>query len=187
MDLPDVARSVGHLTRISGQPRNYMCEAGADIEEDSDEQQFAVLLPVWQPPHGAVTQIESEGQVEQPRSEKPAEIVRQWNAKIGTAIMPYPSFRNCGFGPVHHQIPLCHHKGCNNRQRNDVHRSIESLVSTIEQDRGDNPREIACAEPQGSNDNWNASDVREVSADFKMVASKGEARRDAHILCGERD
>src|SRR5262245_7230541 len=101
--------------------------------------------------------------------------------------MPYPSFGNCRCGWIHHQIPLCHHKSRNDRQRNKVQRSIESLVGAVEQDRGHDPREITRAEPQRSNDNWNASDVRETATDFKMIMSEGEACRSTHILHGERD
>jgi hypothetical protein len=43
-----------------------------------------------------VTQIKGEGLVKQPRSEKPTEIIRQGNAKIGAAIMPYPSWKGRG-------------------------------------------------------------------------------------------
>lgn len=72
VDLPDVARSVGHLTRLSRQPRDYMREPGAELKENSDQPQFAALLRVVQPLDRAATQIERKSLIEQPRSEKPA-------------------------------------------------------------------------------------------------------------------
>src|SRR5260370_41720368 len=97
-----------------------MCEAWADIKEDSDQLQLAASLRGLRTLRDPPTQIKGKSLKEKPRGEKPAEIVRQRNPKISAAVMPYPDFGYRRFGPIHHQIPLCHHKCGDDRQGNEV-------------------------------------------------------------------
>src|SRR6266481_6441450 len=164
-----------------------MCEACADVKEDGDQLQLTVLLRGLRTLRDPPTQIKSKSQKEKPRGDKPAEIVRQRNAKISAAVMPHPDFGYRRFGPVHHQVPLRHHKSRDDGQGYDVEEPIKAPVATIKQDGGDHPRKVAGSEPQRSDDNRNPSDVWEIRVDFKMVMPEGESRGHADIFDSESD
>src|SRR5215813_9253545 len=78
-------------------------------------------------------EIKGERLKDQPRGQKPTEIVRERDAEIGAAIMPYPDFGDRRFGPVHDQVPLRHYKCRDDRQGDDVAWPIETPVGTIKQ------------------------------------------------------
>src|SRR5262245_44148766 len=110
-----------------------MCEAEADVKKDCDQLKLAPLRRAQQGRCNPPAQIEGKSLKEKPRGQKPAHIVRQRNTKIGTTFVPYPDFGYCRFGPVHHYIPLRHHKSRDDRQGDSVQWSIESSIGAIEQ------------------------------------------------------
>src|SRR5262252_1814415 len=164
-----------------------MREAWAYVKEDGDQPQRAALLrgsrTLCDPP----PQIKSKSQKDKPRGDEPTEIVRQRNAKIGAALMPYPYFCYRRLGPVHHQIPLRHHKCGDKRQGDEVWYSIQPSIGAIEQRRGDNPRKVAGAEPQWSDDDRDASNVWKIGVDLEMIVPEGEACGHANIFDDECD
>src|SRR5215475_8063019 len=110
-----------------------MGEAHADVKEDSNQLKLPTLRRAEQRRCNPSAQINGKSLKEKPRGQKPAHIVRQWNTKISTTFVPYPDFGYCRFGPVHHYIPLRHHKSCDDRQGDNVQWSIESSIGAFEQ------------------------------------------------------
>src|SRR5262245_36929959 len=164
-----------------------MGEAHADVKEDSNQLKLPTSRRAEQRRCNPSAQIKRKSLEEKPRSQKPAEIVRQRNAKLRTAVMPYPGLADRRRGSVHHHVPLRHHKRRDDWQSDELEWPIEPPIRTVEQDGRDDPGEVSRAEPQRTDDDRDGADAWKTGVGDEMIVPKGESRRGADVLHRERD